>query len=559
MAKIKVGDREIPVIDFVEFTGDPSAPSWNAILNLIYAKGWTAKSLFQAGWNIASKYSDARAVQENRYSVGHIGGGRTGLGDNSEMVVSIDQTVDPQNTMNRTEIMHLNFTRQNGQVAESLYNQQDWTLCTMWGSTWPASQQHTETNVVAIKFLYPNATEPEYRVASYALGFIQNGITSTSDSYNVVTSALFIPIAYINKTKGTALDYEGEPEPPEEPFDPSEPEPYDPHGDDTSDDINVPTDPPIGLTNVGFINVYKTALNALRGLGEYIFPDPQALTASDVLTALIKICQTLTDVNLINYVIDCHIIPYTPHISGQSTIKVGYRDTGITADVVDQDYVTVACGSLNIGEYFSGFQDYLLTKSKLYLPFIGFVDMKPEFWQAGTLTVDYKFNVIDGSFMCYIRSTSSKSQLHASVIAQYAGNACYHIPITGMSYAQLAAGFVGAGASIASSGGSVAGVLGSATSALNTMASSKDMQQSNGYSASAAMMGIRKPYLMIERPRPAYPANYPHDKGYPSNITTALSNVHGFTVISDIDLSGIPLTDAELNDIRALLSEGVYF
>ena len=279
----------------------------------------------------------------------------------------------------------------------------------------------------------------------------------------------------------------------------------------------------------------------------------------DVLEALIKLCQTLADVNLINYVIDCHIIPYTPHTNGNANIKVGYRDTGISAAVVDQDYVTVPCGSLNLAEYFHGFQDYLLTNSKLYLPFIGFVDMKPEFWQAGTLTVDYKFNVIDGSFMCYIRSTSSKSNLASSVIAQYAGNACYHIPITGQSYAQLAAGYVGAAAGIASSGGSISSVLGAATSALNTIGSSKSIQQSNGYSASAAMMGIRKPYLMIERPCPSYPAKYAHDKGYPTNISTQLSNISGYTEISDIDLTGIPLTSNELDELRELLSSGVYF
>ena len=559
MSTIKLGDKQIPVIDTITFTGEPIAPSWNAVLTALYNKGWTARSLFRAGVSVGYKYSAKRSggVSDPQYSEAYINGGRTGLGDSSEAVVSMVTTYDPNNNHNTTAVLHLTLVRQEGQTATELFSEQIFNIVTMWASS-TASEQLIESNMFAVAFVYPEAADEHSRVNSYAIGMVNDSIT-TGDTYTVVTSALFLPIAYINKTRNLNLDYEEEPEPPEEPFDPSEPEPYNPQGDDTSDDINVPTDPPIGLTNVGFINVYKTSINALQGLGEYIFPDPQALTATDVLTALIKICQTLTDVNLINYVIDCHIIPYTPHTNGQAHIKVGYRDTGISADVVDQDYVTVACGSLNIGEYFSGFQDYLLTKSKLYLPFIGFVDMKPEFWQAGTLTVDYKFNVIDGSFMCYVRSTSSKSQLHASVIAQYAGNACYHIPITGMSYAQLAAGFVGAGASIASSGGSVAGVLGSATSALNTMASSKDMQQSNGYSASAAMMGIRKPYLMIERPKPAYPANYAHDKGYPSNITTVLSNVHGFTVISDIDLSGIPLTDAELNDIRALLSEGVYF
>ena len=351
-----------------------------------------------------------------------------------------------------------------------------------------------------------------------------------------------------------------DPDPPttDEPFDPSTPDPYTPSGGDgdTSDLIEIPTNPNIGITNAGFINVYNPALNSLQGLGDILFPN--VASATDVQDAIIKVCEALQNSNLINYVIDCHVIPVTPQTGTNANIKVGFRDTGISVPVVTSDYVDATCGSISLPEYFSGFQDYLCTRSKLYLPFVGFVDTKPEYWQAGTISVDYKFNVIDGSFMCYVRSVSSKSKLNGSVIAQYSGNACMHFPLTGNNYSNMVSGIIGGVVTMATAGTSSA-ILGGAMSALNSFSQGPDVQQSNGYNSTACLMGVREAFLLIERPKPSYPAKYAHDKGYPSNITTQLSNISGFTVIEDIDLSGIPMTEAEIEELRGLLKEGVYF
>lgn len=344
---------------------------------------------------------------------------------------------------------------------------------------------------------------------------------------------------------------------PEEPFDPSLPDPYVPEKDDTSDEIDIPPKPPIGVSNAGFINVYNPGMGALQGLGDILFPN--VASATDVLDALLKICETLANQNLINYVIDCHVIPVKPTVGAAQAIKVGFNNTSIMVPVVTSDYIDVSCGELNIREYFGGFQDYTLTSSKIFLPFIGFVDTLPEYWVAGTIKVDYRFNVIDGSFMAFVRSTSSRSQLANTVIAQFAGNACMHFPITGVNYAQMASGLIGAATSIPSKNVKAADVLGSAYSAANTVAQWGEVQQSNGYNSTAALLGVRVPYLLIERPVPSYSQNYKHDKGYPTNIATTLSNVSGYTEIADIDLSGIPLTQGELEELRQLLADGVYF
>ena len=432
-------------------------------------------------------------------------------------------------------------------------------VCMAWAG--PVNQK-IETALYAVEYDYPNASTEPGKVKSYKI-FGAYKVTQynaqgevISVSYAGLTDYIDIPIAALNVRYGLEMYYEGEIEPNEDPFDDSTPRPYNPTIDDTSDTIGLPSDPTIGVTDAGFINVYNPGPNTLAGLGDVLFP--QVTISTDVPQMLYQLTQVLANQNLINYVIDCHVIPVAPVVSGASNIKVGYKDTGIASANVASDYVNFSCGSLSIAEYFSGFQDYQGTRSKIYLPFIGFVDTKPEFWQAGTISVDYKFNVIDGSFMCFIRSTSSKSQLSGSVIAQYSGNACMHFPLTGANYSSMVSGIVGA-ALTASAAGSASAALGAAWSAANSLAQGGNVQQSNGYNSTSCLLGVRVPYLMIERVCPAYPANYSHDKGFPSNISTGLAFVFGFTIIEDIDLSGIPLTQEELEELRGLLKEGVYF
>lgn len=347
-----------------------------------------------------------------------------------------------------------------------------------------------------------------------------------------------------------------DPPKPPSPFDPSTPDPYDPSYDDTSDPIEVPAPPAIGVTDTGFMNIYNPSVGALAGLGSTLFPPIQP--PPDVMGAISNLCDIMISQNLINYVVDCHVIPAAPSIGQSQVIKVGYMNTNVSAPVVTSDYVLQTCGGISIQEYYGGFQDYLCTHSQLYLPFLGFVDMKPEYWQNGVLQIEYRFNVIDGSFMAYVISSSSKSQLHNTVIAQYAGNACMHIPITGVNYANMVSGIVGAAFDLVKNPTGI-NAASTVASALNTMAAGGKMYSSNGYNSTSCLLGVRTPYLLIERAVPSYPTRYGHDKGYPTNISTSLSGVSGYTVIEDIDLSGIPLTEGELSELRSLLNEGVYF
>ena len=561
---ITVGGVPVPVM------GEPIELTGTNVQNNPNIGSFTAYELWEAGTDIGRAVKENTTGTTNKFTEAFVPGGRISLIDSGELVVSAAYDGPTGDPGAKGKVVDWNIIHYSGETAEDFNHGTVDIVPGQTGGQTYMRYAETECRWTAVAYKYTNSTLNDnqkvmnYKVyATFKSTTINTSSGSESVSYDQDANPILISLAYWNGVHNTFLRLEGspDPDPDEPPFDPSTPMDYDPVIDDTSDLISIPSDPTIGISNAGWVHVYSPSTGGLVNFGAWLFPNPELPSSADpteIVNYLLLLCQTLANSRLIDYILDCHIIPVSPQVGSSQDIKVGGRTAvGISAPVVTSDYINVSCGSLNIHEYFSGFQDYITT-AHLYLPFIGFVDVLPEYWQSGTISVDYKFNVIDGSFMVYIRSASSKSQLAGSVIAQYSGNACMHIPITGINYSNMVSGLVGA--AVAAQGGKTASsVLGSAYSAANTLANGGTMVQSNGYNSTAAMLGVRYPYLCIERPVPSIPARYARDKGYPTNITTALSGVTGFTTIEDIDLFGIPLTQGELEELRGLLKEGVYF
>lgn len=362
---------------------------------------------------------------------------------------------------------------------------------------------------------------------------------------------------------------------------PSEEGGYDPDRpgafDNSSDDITIPSDPTLGVSSVGFVRVYNTGLNQLTALGLELFPpltytppvpisDNQSVSEAivdgfnQIVTFLANIPSFFDQFmanTLINYVIDCHMIPVSPGSGSSEAIHVGPKTLTTTAGRIYTDYVNKSCGSISVGEYYGNFADYY-ANAKLYLPFVGFVPTRPEWFTGSTLSVDYKFNVIDGSFCCYVRAGGKHvGNGGSTIVAQYAGNACVHLPITGPSYAAMASGLVGAGAGMIA-GAATGNVAAVATSAIGAMTSHGDIASSNAYNGSAAFLSCRYPFLMIERPVSSWARNYQHEIGIPANVYATLSDVSGFCTMENVHVDGISgATETEKAEIKRLLAQGV--
>ena len=341
--------------------------------------------------------------------------------------------------------------------------------------------------------------------------------------------------------------------------------------DDSSDNMGLPELPSIGVSDTGFVNVYKISKNELRGFVDELFPDfdiptPSTQTGIDAVAEnLANTVQVIADFansyinkGLVEYVIDCHIVPVTPSTTLNTGLKVGFKTFSYNPSKVTSDYVRFDCGSLTIPEYYQNFLDYSGTRAKLYLPFIGFVDVKAEWFQSGKLQVVYHFNIIDGSCIAFIIGTSSKSKLKETVVANFGGNCCVHMPITGINYSSMISGIAGGVGKVAA--GIATGSISTALNGIeNAVTARPDIQQSNGYNAGMSFMSYRQPYLLIERAVASFSKNYPKEKGLPLNVTKKLGDMKGFTTCNEPVIDNFHCLEEEKEMIKQALIEGTIF
>ncbi|MBO4797955.1 MAG: hypothetical protein J5494_04190 [Candidatus Methanomethylophilaceae archaeon] len=384
-----------------------------------------------------------------------------------------------------------------------------------------------------------------YNMTTYNSGYVYSGVlidfAALRDAYGVEPSAkIYSPQAGEESVQGGMNE---------------------PAFDDRSDTVSIPADPTINVSQLGFFNVYATSsLSSLNALSNYVFGS-EITTQSTTEDILKAIGNNLFHSKLVDYIVSCHVIPVEPVVGeGLVTIELGNQEvTGVSMPKVTTDYVTFDCGSINLSEYYENFADFL-EDAKLFLPFIGFVPARPEWFKNTTLGVQYKFNVVDGSCMVYVTSSgkyTNNGNSGGTVVAQYSGTASIRFPITGVSYSNMATGVIGSVATMATAA-AAGSMLGVAGSAINMTQMKPGIAQSNGYNACASMMGVRRPFLYIERPVSSYARNYQHELGIPANIWGTLGDVNGFVKMENVHVDGIAgATDYEKNEIARLLAQGV--
>lgn len=394
------------------------------------------------------------------------------------------------------------------------------------------------------------------------------GTTTGENPYDFFGCVLSIHSTLRNKFSYggtlTALDYvQGALQPGQESspeFGPaSEPEGYDGGSfDDHSDPIDFPTDPQ-SILSLGFINVYKCSASSLIDFGATLFPEITFPTSlSDVGAVIAAVSDSIWNSRLIDYVISVHCVPGDVAAGALEDIKVGARTmTGILARKVSSEYVTIDMGTLDTARIFKNYID-LMTGCKIFLPFYGFVDLAPEYWNGCTLHVKYKFNVIDGSFMAYIKATNCYYSNLDGIVGQYSGTACVHIPTTGNNYSTMFSTLIGSGAGLAASvaTGNIGGVASNAVNVASAMGSVGKSSGGGSYNASSSFMSMRQPFLQIEIPVPSFSTQYAPESGLPSNVAFELGTLRGL-VKCDHPKLNFACGEQEAKEIIAALQEGV--
>lgn len=253
-------------------------------------------------------------------------------------------------------------------------------------------------------------------------------------------------------------------------------------------------------------------------------------------------------------VIGIHKIFATPAVSGSANIVCGYLDSGVSANVVSSQYVTVDCGSVYLPEYFGNVLDYTETELYIYLPFIGIQKLDIGQCMRGTISVTYKVDVYTGACLAEVDVIRDNA---GGVLYTYTGDCAVRYPLSSGSYMGIVSGIlttVGAVAGGIMTGNPLLAGMG-AISGIGSMHA--DVQRSGSLSGNAGAMGIKVPYLIINRPQTAYTA-FSGLQGYGANAAIRVTDAVGYARFTDIKCDIDGATEEERQEIISLLQSGVY-
>ena len=294
-------------------------------------------------------------------------------------------------------------------------------------------------------------------------------------------------------------------------------------------------------SNNGLWSIYNPTLNELKSLGGYLW-------SSNIIEILQKFLN-----NPMDCIISLHMIYATPSTNGKQNIILGYLDSGVSANVVSNQFINIDCGSVSTTEYFGDARDYVspYTDVECYLPFIGIVKLKTEDIISSNINIIYTLDVLTGAILCkiFVTKNGAKQQLYT-----FNGNASVQIPLTGSDRTRLLSGAITGAVAGITAGGLIGAVAGGVAGGLMGGTS---IERSGNFSANSGALGIKKPYLIISRKTPYDADNYNDYYGYPSNKTVVLNSCKGFTRVKDIHVNIPNATNEEKNEIETLLKNGI--
>lgn len=398
------------------------------------------------------------------------------------------------------------------------------------------------------------------------------------------------------------------PDNPYEPGGPSGPGGGDGSFDNDSDQIVDSSLPTISSANTGFTRIYNPSLSQVQALARYLWTDESVIQ-----TIWNHIKQYFEDP--MQAIIGFNLVPVSVPNGGTQNFALMYIDTGVEMTVAASQFVDVDCGTFELKEYYGSALDYAPnTKVSCFLPFIGTVSLNTDEVMGRTLQVKYRVDICSGSCV-------AKIGVDGNFIYQYSGHCAINIPISSadfssyvssaISVAQLAAGAIAAGAggvmaSSAVDASQQTNQVVTTTQITNTarnpatgrqittgtmtrvetrespndqsstqasfsgitpqnisntvgqiMSSKPNINHSGSFSGNSGYLGVRRPFLIIERPNMCMPSNFQALNGFPSMITLELSSCKGFTRVQQVQLTGFYATNPEQAEILQLLKSGV--
>ena len=311
--------------------------------------------------------------------------------------------------------------------------------------------------------------------------------------------------------------------------------------------------PGLSALDTGFIRMYSPTSAEMAALGRFMWSD-------NFFDNIIKLIS-----DPIENIIQVGIVPLnlTSILGTTENIMIGNMDSGVPAYPLTKQYIDIDMGYLRIPENWGNALDYEpFTKAELYLPFIGFVPMAINEIMDGKITLKYYVDLLSGDCIAALKvnKISKKGINLASVMYHHKGNLLLNIPITGKNYGEFFKNLMTAPIQMATGamGGPIQGIASGVQAAMQIADSGSGMQRSGSFTGAASLIGCYTPYVSLTRPIQQLPGGYSKYVGFPSYITSKLSDLSGFTMVDSVIDNTVTATQTEKEMIEQLLKEGVY-
>lgn len=335
--------------------------------------------------------------------------------------------------------------------------------------------------------------------------------------------------------------------------------------DTSSDTIPIPDLPPDLLLSSGIIKMYHPTTEEMSAFTNFIYS-----SSLDIVANFKKIWA-----NPMDSIISLGTVPFNVATTAAEEVKFCGVPSGISMKPISSQYIQIDCGTKKVDKFWDTALDYNnYTKMKLFLPFIGFVDLNTDDANGAEITVKYNIDLYTGDALAfvYIKKTdypygevkdSEKDKNLKPVVIDgtlyvHKGNVLQQVPLTGSNYQGLYSGIMNLATRSFRGGipGAVAGI------GAEVLSQKVDVDRSGSLSPNAGELGIYTPFLVIDRPIQSLPVNFMQKYGYPSNIYKTMKNLEGLGYVQiEVDsliLEGLDdITDEEVAELKQILESGV--
>ena len=310
--------------------------------------------------------------------------------------------------------------------------------------------------------------------------------------------------------------------------------------------VSIPDLPTVSVTDSGFIRLFNPSLGQVHDLASYMWSDSFDIATYKKLFADPMDC-----------LLGFNMLPVSIPQGAAVAVKVGNISTGIQMYPATSQWVSLDCGSIQLDLPYGCYLDYSpYTKYSIYLPYIGTQELSADDVVGKNISLKYHIDILSCACVAYLKCGSD-------TLYQFSGACGYSIPMSGSDYRQMINSAIeitkSLGGAILSGGMTAPMAMKTVGSAVqNVMNSKPEVHRSGTIAGANGILGIQKPYLIVEYPNACKPEKQYHYTGFPSFVTVTVGDLLGYAEFEEIIVSGVPCTDEERKMIQAQCAGGIY-